>query len=154
MTEMIDTETWVEEFLSRLFQLSGLDLSIEEMAIDEENTLRVHLAGPDSARAIGRDGQTLEAIQHVVVAAAIHAKVANHRVLVDIETYRERREQRVRDEALAVAREVRSTGEHHDFAPMPARERRLVHLAVAGVDGVKTESLGEGDDRYVRVVPA
>ena len=154
MTDGTDTEIWVEEYLSSLLDLARLDVSIEELSLDDEGNLVVQLAGPDSARAIGREGQMLDAIQHMAVTAAIHAGVSKRRIVVDVEGYRERREQKLREDATFFAEEVLSTGNPYDFVPMSPRERRLVHMTVSEIEGVSTESFGMGDERYVRIVPS
>ncbi len=154
MTDAIDTEVWVEEYLNDLIELTGLDVFIDEISLDDEDVLLVQLAGPDSARVIGRDGQALDALQHLVIASSIHAGVRKQRILIDVENYRSRREMRVRDEAAQVADEVLDTGEYQELPPMSPRERRLVHMVIADIDGVTTESSGVGDERFVRVLPA
>jgi len=153
MTSEIDTETWVEEFINDLLDRTGLDVSIEEISVDEDDTLTIQISGPDSARVIGREGQALDAFQHIIVSSAIHNGVANRRILIDVENYRERREQRVLDEAERLAEEALESGEVQEAAPMSPRERRLVHMVVADFDGLTTESSGTGDDRYVRIIP-
>ncbi len=153
MNNEIDTEIWIEDFITDFIELTGLDLSIEEISLSDDDVLTVGLGGPDSARAIGRDGQVLEALQHIIVAASVHARVPHRRIMVDIEHYRERREQRLLDEAADVAYEVLDTGKPLDFEPMTPRERRLVHMVVADIEGVTTQSRGIGEERYVRVLP-
>jgi spoIIIJ-associated protein len=153
MPSEIDTETWIEDFINDLLDRTGLDVSIEEISIDEEETLSVQISGPDSARVIGREGQTLDAFQHIIVSSAIHNGVASQRILIDVENYRERREQRVLDEAARLAEEALETGDVQEAAPMSPRERRLVHMVVSKIDGLSTESSGNGDDRYVRIIP-
>lgn len=153
MTDGTETEVWIEDFLIDLIELAGFDIVIEEISLDEDEVLYVQLGGPDSARVIGREGQVLDAIQTIVIAAAIHSGVAHRRILVDVEHYRARREQRLFEEATRMAEEAIDSGRSLEFPPMSARERRLVHLAVAEMDGVKTESSGDGEDRYVRVIP-
>ena len=153
MAEEMDTEVWVEDFLSDLIGSTGLDVFVEELSMDDDDILHVQMGGPDSARVIGRDGQVLDAIQHIVIAAAIHAGANRQRILVDVEQYRKRREFRLRDEATRLASEVARTGIPEDMPPMTPRERRLVHIAIADIKGVATESFGQGDERYVRIIP-
>jgi spoIIIJ-associated protein len=148
-----DTEIWVEDFLTELLEKLGLDLAIEELYTDDDKALIIQLGGPDSAVAIGRDGLVLDALQHVTIAASIHRNSGRQRILVDVEHYRERREQRLREKTVRFAEEAMDTGEIREFRPMSARERRLVHMVVADIDGVTTESLGEDDGRFVRVIP-
>jgi spoIIIJ-associated protein len=153
MSNGTDTEVWLEDFLADLMDYSGMEISVEEMYLDNEENLVVQLFGPDSARAIGREGVVLDAIQHIVVSAAIHAGVTRKRLVVDIEQYRERRERKICDDATHCAKEVLSSGESIDLPPMSPRERRLVHMTISEIAGVRTESIGEGDDRFVRVLP-
>ena len=152
MTDGTDTEIWVEEFLTKLLELADLDVYIEEISIDDDENLTVQLAGPDSARAIGREGQVLDAIQQMVVAGAVHGHVTRKRIVVDVEKYRERREKKLCDDARYFAEEVIETGRAYDFPPMTPRERRLVHMTLAEMSGVATESIGRDDGRFVRVL--
>jgi spoIIIJ-associated protein len=152
MTDGTDTEIWVEEFLTRLLELAGLDVYIEEISIDEEENLTVQLSGEDSARAIGRDGQVLDAIQQMVVSAAVHGQVTRRRIIVDIEKYRDRREKKICEDAKYFAGEVLASGKPYEFPPMSPRERRLVHMSIVDMGGVTTESRGEDDERYVRII--
>lgn len=149
-----DTEEWLENFVLTLCELAGFELEIEEIALDDDDVLTICLSGPDSARAIGRDGQVLESLQHLITTAAIHGRMPHRRIVVDIDRYRERREQKLRDEVLTLADEVRSSGEPVQLSPMTPRERRVVHLALAGLPGIATESQGQGEDRAVRILPA
>ena len=153
-TDKNDTDTWIEEFLTGLVERAGLDLWVEELEVEAEtSTYYVRLEGPDKARAIGRDGQVLEAIQHLAVSAGANAGLAKDRIVVDVGDYRRRREEKVREDAIRLAEEAATTQCPRDFAPMPPRERRLVHLAVSQMEGVRTESVGQGEDRFVRLIP-
>jgi spoIIIJ-associated protein len=145
----------LEEFISGLVERAGFDLWVEELEADEQRrVIELQLAGPDKARAIGRDGQVLDAIQHISVSAAANNGLTGRRIMVDIDHYRRERDDRLRDEAERLAAETLETGEPREFEPMPPRERRLVHMAVAEIDGVTTESRGTGEDRYVRLIPS
>jgi spoIIIJ-associated protein len=149
-----DTDAWLEEFLSGLVERAGFDLWVEEIDVEAEtNTYYVRLEGPDKARAIGRDGQVLEAIQHLAVSAGANAGLAKDRIVIDVGDYRRRREDKVREDAVRLAEEAVQTQRPCDFAPMPPRERRLVHMIVSQMGGVRTESVGEGEDRFVRLIP-
>ncbi|MCK9461003.1 MAG: KH domain-containing protein [Proteobacteria bacterium] len=149
-----DTDAWLEEYLSGLVERAGFDLWVEEIDIEAEtSTYYVRLEGPDKARAIGRDGQVLEAIQHLAVSAGANAGLAKDRIVIDVGDYRRRREDKVREDAVRLAEEAVQTQRPCDFAPMPPRERRLVHMIVSQMGGVRTESVGEGEDRFVRLIP-
>jgi spoIIIJ-associated protein len=154
MTDNIDTEIWVEDYLTDLIDHTALDISIEELSIDENEVLCIQLGGPDSARIIGREGNVLDALQHLVVSSAVHNGISDRRILIDVEHYRERREQRILDEASRLANEALDTGTIQETYPMSSRERRLVHMVVSKISGVRTESLGEDPDRYVKIIPS
>jgi spoIIIJ-associated protein len=102
---------------------------------------------------IGRRGETLGSLQYlintIVARGADDAPVYN----IDIEGYRRRREQTLVDLAREIAQEVRETGDVITLEPMPAHERRIVHLTLQEEAGVRTESVGSGDRRQVEILP-
>ncbi len=102
---------------------------------------------------IGRRGETLASLQYLV--NTIVSKGGNKPPVfgLDIEGYRRRREQMLVDLAREIAQEVRETGDVITLEPMPAYERRIVHIALREEPGVKTESVGSGDERQVEVMP-
>ena len=102
---------------------------------------------------IGRRGDTLTALQYLI--NTIVSKGGNKPPAfgVDIEGYRRRREEMLVDLAREIAQEVRETGDVITLEPMPAHERRIVHIALREEHGVRTESVGSGDNRQVEVLP-
>ena len=103
---------------------------------------------------IGRRGETLSSLQYLVNTIVSHTGENAPVYGIDIEGYRRRREQTLVDLAKEVAQEVRETGDVITLEPMPAAERRIVHLALEQEPGVRTESVGSGDRRQVEVMPA
>ena len=103
---------------------------------------------------IGRRGETLSSMQYLV--NTIVGRTGDDAPVygLDIEGYRRRREQTLVDLAHEIAQEVRETGDVITLEPMPASERRIVHLALETEPGVRTESVGSGDRRQVEVMPA
>jgi spoIIIJ-associated protein len=102
---------------------------------------------------IGRHGQTLDAIQELsrmVVGRRLDRRI---RVIVDVEDYRKRREERLEEHARELAQRVRDEGREEELEPMNSYERKLVHDAVADVEGVETESRGMDPERYVVIRP-
>lgn len=104
---------------------------------------------------IGRRGETMSALQYLLN-TAVSRRTDNEGPIftVDIEGYHRRREQTLVDLAHEVAAEVRATGDVITLEPMPAAERRIIHLALQEEEGVRTESVGSGDRRQVEVLPA
>jgi spoIIIJ-associated protein len=103
----------------------------------------------DMALLIGKQGQTLDAIQELtrqVVSRRLDERVL---VIVDIEDYRKRRQSSLEERALEVADRVRQDGGEAELEPMTPLERKIVHDAIAEVDGVETFSRGDEPSRYV-----
>ncbi|MBI3647167.1 MAG: protein jag [Actinobacteria bacterium] len=139
---------FVEEMLSRM----GIDASAEPAI--HGNQMYVDIVGDDEddmALLIGRHGQTLEAIQELTRLAVGRRLDERTRVLVDVEDYRKRREDRLVQKARDVARRVAKSGREEEFEPMNPYERKLVHDAVAEVAGVESSSRGEEPNRFVVV---
>jgi spoIIIJ-associated protein len=143
------------DFLDEL--LSRMDID----AIAEPNAHEGHMyvdivdgAEEDMTLLIGRHGQTLEAIQEITRMAVGRRLDQRVRVIVDVEDYRKRREARLEEDAREIAERVRESGQEEALEPMNSYERKLVHDAIADVDGVETESRGVDPERYVVIVPA
>jgi len=81
-------------------------------------------------------------------------KLSKLRVFVDIGDYKERRIENMLKNVNRKVEEARILGEAVDLHPMPASERRQVHLELQKLDDIKTESVGEGRDRFVRIIPS
>jgi len=107
----------------------------------------------DMSLLIGRQGQTLDAIQELSRQVVGHRLDQRIKVLVDVEDYRKRRAERVVEKARAAAEAALDSGSEQELEPMDALERKIAHDAVAEIEGVSTESRGEDPDRYVVVFP-
>jgi spoIIIJ-associated protein len=134
------------DFLEGLLDAMDLDGSVELEA--DADALRATVTGEDLGVLIGRHGHTLDALQELLRAAVQHQGGTRIRISLDIEGYRERRKEALAEMALEVAERARSVGEAR-FEPMSAYERKIVHDAVAEMDGVTSESEGEEPRRYV-----
>lgn len=102
---------------------------------------------------IGRRGETLQALQYLLNVMVSSRYDGDHVFAVDVEGYRRRRENTLQDLAERVASEVIDTGDVITLEPMPAAERRIIHLTLEAMDGVTTESVGSGNNRQVEVLP-
>jgi spoIIIJ-associated protein len=126
--------------------------------IREGETSRLNVVGEGSDREalgslIGRKGERLSALQHLVNLMLSRRTGQWTRVLVDVEDYRGRRERQLVDLAQRAAERVVETGKMLQLEPMPALERRWVHLALRDHEGVGTQSIGEEPNRRVVVLP-
>lgn len=118
-----------------------------------EDELRIEIEGPDAGRVIGKRGAVLEAIQYLTTRVAHKPGEARRHIAVDAEGYRARHEDQLAEMAQKLAHRVAKEGKVITFDPMNARDRRVVHMALKEITGVRTESHGEGADRRVQIIP-
>ena len=133
----------------------GFDARVE-VAAGETSRLNVVAQGDDRevlGALIGRKGERLSALQHLVNLMLSKEMGAWTRVLVDVEDYRGRRERQLRELADRAAARVVETGKMLQLEPMPALERRWIHLTLRDHAGVATQSIGEEPNRRVVLVP-
>ena len=127
-----------------------------EIAGGETNRLNVVGEGDEKealGALIGRKGERLSALQHLVNLLLSKRVGEWTRILVDVEDYRGRRERQLRDLANRAAERVVETGKMLQLEPMPALERRWIHLALRDHERVATQSIGEEPNRRVVVLP-
>ncbi|HKF84787.1 MAG TPA: RNA-binding cell elongation regulator Jag/EloR [Candidatus Limnocylindrales bacterium] len=145
-----------KEILETLMSHLGFEgVTVE---IREGETSRLNVVGGEADREalgslIGRKGERLSALQHLVNLMLSRRTGQWTRVLVDVEDYRGRRERQLVELAARAADRVTDTGKMLQLEPMPALERRWVHLALRDNDGVATQSIGEEPNRRVVVLP-
>lgn len=119
----------------------------------DEDEITVDIQGSDVAILIGRHGQTLDALQYLLSIAANRACGTRWRLILDAEGYRDRHREILETKAHEYAAAVKSEGQEAELEPQSARDRRIVHLALADDPEVYTYSEGEGDNRHVVISP-
>jgi spoIIIJ-associated protein len=144
-----------KRILETLMGHLGFDATVE-VAAGETSRLNVVAQGDDRdslGALIGRKGERLSALQHLVNLMLSKEMGSWTRVLVDVEDYRGRRERQLRELADRAAARVMETGKMLQLEPMPALERRWIHLTLRDHSGVATQSIGEEPNRRVVLVP-
>jgi spoIIIJ-associated protein len=126
--------------------------------LETGETSRLNVLGEEQEREelgalIGRKGERLSALQHLVNLMLSRQMGTWTRVLVDVEDYRGRRERQLREIADRAAKRVIETGKMLQLEPMPALERRWIHLALKANPDVATQSIGEEPNRRIVVLP-
>jgi spoIIIJ-associated protein len=126
--------------------------------VETGETSRLNVLGDEGEREelgalIGRKGERLSALQHLVNLMLSRQMGTWTRVLVDVEDYRGRRERQLREIAERAAARVVETGKMLQLDPMPALERRWIHLALKSNPDVTTQSIGEEPNRRIVVLP-
>jgi spoIIIJ-associated protein len=115
--------------------------------------IRIEIEGPDAARIIGKKGNVLDALQYLTARVVVRPGSTRRHVIVDAEGYRARHEDQLAQMARRLAQRVATEGKVITFDPMSPRERRIVHMALRDVKGVRTESIGEEPQRRVQIIP-
>jgi spoIIIJ-associated protein len=129
------------------------DVEVEESAESEVQPIALEVKGDDLGILIGRRGETLAALQYVVRLIVAHHEKARVPLTIDVEGYKQRRYHSLRELALRLAEKAVSTRQSMTLEPMPADERRIVHLALSVNPDVVTQSVGEGEMRKVMIMP-
>ncbi len=146
-------EEKVSEILENLLGLLGLEGSFE---IEErEDGVFVSIEAEDAGILIGRNGETLSSLQLLLNLIASRQMGAENlkRVVVDVSSWRKSKEDDLAEKAKNWAAKVLETKEPMELNPMPAWQRRIVHMAIESTEGVKSESIGEGQDRRLVISP-
>lgn len=144
----------VSQTATELLEQLGVKVGVSAQA-EEEGVVAVNIdAGEETGLLIGRRGDNIEAIQ-TALGLIVRQKLGEwKRVVVNIGDWREKQEDYLRNLALDTAARVRQTGKPEPLYNLSAAQRRIVHMSLAEEPGIKTESTGEGRERYLIVSPA
>ena len=138
--------------LEEMLRLMGVPATVEIVMGSETSKLNVR--GDDLGVLIGRHGEKLASLQHLVNLIVAKREGQHLRIAVDVENYRGRREDQLRDVAERAAKRVAQSGKIIQLEAMPALERRIVHLALIENPSVRTQSVGVEPNRRIVVLPA
>jgi spoIIIJ-associated protein len=143
----------VAELLEKMKVPARIEVRYGDPDEEGQRPVMVDIHGDDLGVLIGRRAEILNAMQYVV--NLIVSKQVEHwvQVVVDVEGYRARRERQLRQMANRMADQAIKTGRRQVLEPMPASERRVVHLELRDHPRVSTQSIGEEPARKVTIVP-
>ena len=143
------------EVLERVLSLMNLKTEVElKLPLEGEvKPIALDIKGEDLGILIGRRGQTLASLQHIVRLIIAHQQKAQVPISIDVEGYKLRRYKALRELALRLAQKVKLSQQPVTLEPMPANERRVIHLALADNPEVTTQSVGEEEVRKVVILP-
>ena len=133
--------------------LSGIGIHGNMDSYREDDTIYISVTGSDCGAAIGRHGETLEAITYMTNLIANKHSEGRVHVHLDVGGYRKHREQIIKNLADKAVSRVKRSGRKVVMEPMTPSERRIVHSYLQGVNGVTTHSEGEEPSRCVVVTP-
>ncbi len=146
-----------EDVVSDLLQKMHVEAAVDAKylpPVDEKDQkmVEVEILGKDLSILIGKRSETLNALQYI--SSLIIAKELGEWIplMIDVQGYRERRERQLKVLARRMAEQVVHTGRRQNLEPMPANERRVIHLELRNHANVTTESVGEEPNRKVTIV--
>lgn len=140
----------VTEILNTLLELLGVTGKVE--ILSDEIPLDLDIKGDDLGILIGRRGQTLASLEYITKLMVVGTLKTWIPLTIDVDGYKKRRRDSLQRLALYLAEQVKSRHHAITMEPMPADERRIVHLTLADNPDVTTQSMGEGENRKVVIL--
>lgn len=127
--------------------------ALVESGTEAPSSITLNVEGDDLGILIGRRGQTLSCLQYLVRIIIGQQKKVWLPIVIDVEGYKQRRCNALQTMALRIAEQVTQRKDRFALEPMPAFDRRIIHLALVDHPDVTTESSGEGEARRVVIIP-
>jgi len=148
-------------FLEKIIRVSGLDLKVNVRPISAgaegsggDAEVLADLDGRDKEILLEHGGEVLKAFEHLAFRALRLETAYHEKIHIDSGGYRALRFEELRMTARVAAERVQTSRQPFRLNPMSSRERRIVHLALKDVNGIRTESVGVGEERQVVIHPA
>ena len=138
-------------FCHEMTELLGLDIVVD--GSEEEGAIHINLTGPDRPILLTNSASLLNSMEYLLNRAFRAGKEAPG-IMLDSDNYRKHREAELVLLAQMASQKVISFHKPLSLQPMIPRERRIVHLALAGIDGVRSKSECEGDSRNITIYPS
>ena len=144
----MSAEQQVTDFIIQVVKQMGLDL-VATVETNADGT-RINLEGEGGETLLARRGEGLQALQHIVD-SAFRKQLGDQRLLIDCMNFRRGKDNELKQMAKFLAEKAKNSGVEQSIGPLNAYERRLVHLAVAEVSGVTSESIGDAAVKTVTI---
>ena len=142
----------IKKIAQEFFKNLGFDVEITEIKI-QDSLISVKIESQDPGVLIGKDGQTLEEIQHLLKLLIKRKTAENFYLEADVNNYKFQKIDYLKELAKDEADEVVRTRKEKSLWPMSSYERRIIHLELANRGDIVTESLGEGEERKIFIKP-
>ena len=142
----------IKKITEEFFKKTTFEVEIEILP-QKDQTIPINIKSEEPQILIGEGGKTLLEIQHLLKAISKRKIEGNFYIDLDINNYKKKKIEYLKELARSVADEVALTKKEKKLAPMPAYERRIIHLELAGRPDVTTESTGQEPERSIVVKP-
>ncbi len=156
--DVTDASKTGQEVLEALLDYLGVEAEVVETkpmqasSTDAQDAVSFDVRGPDLGILIGRKGQTLASLQYMTNLIVNKKSGSQTAVTVDVEGYKARRYESLRNLAMRMGDRVRTSGQTVTLEPMSAAERRIIHMALQDFQDITTQSVGEGESRKVSII--
>jgi spoIIIJ-associated protein len=147
-----DVAAKIEELANEVLNLMGLSSQVEVSLDEDIHKVQIDTAGADGLL-IGKKGQNLIALEHLLRRMAGKQLKRSVRLDVDVGGYKERRISTLRSKAISMASRVKASSKEMQVEPLSAAERRIIHVTLAGDSQVKTYTVGDGELKSVVIAP-
>jgi spoIIIJ-associated protein len=153
-TNREDLAEKASEFLLGLLERMGISADIDIKDDNDRTVIEIQTA--DTELVIGRRGVVIDALQHLVNKAVFKERSGEKGkpLVVDAGGFRDKQVERLRGIATKMAEKALQTKQIVELQPMSPHDRRIVHMAIAEIEGLSSRSEGEGEDRHILLVPA
>ncbi|HEY0251266.1 MAG TPA: R3H domain-containing nucleic acid-binding protein [Kofleriaceae bacterium] len=153
-TNREDLAEKASDFLLGMLERMGISADIDIKDDNDRTTLEIQTA--DTELVIGRRGVVIDALQHLVNKAVFKERGTEKGkpLVVDAGGFRDKQVERLRGIAQKMAAQALEEKRIVELQPMSAHDRRIVHMAIAEMQGLSSRSEGEGEDRHILLVPA
>lgn len=144
------------DFVVEVLTKMGMDCTVDLMENEDDDPpsdIRIEIIGNDAHRLVGKNGQTLSALQFLTNRVINRPTLPHRHIIIDSDGYRQRRESALTGMAKELGQQALDEGKIITFEPMSAQDRRIVHMALAKFAGVMTKSEGKGSGRRVQIIP-
>lgn len=149
--KLVDIQEFIKEYLKKI--LTGMNLEVNFEAKIRNKQINIKMYSNNNSILIGKNGQTLRALQTIIKQVVYNKTKMNIYLLLDVENYKDKQKFYIERLAKKTAREVSQTKIEASLENMNSYERRIVHNVLTDFKGVTTKSEGEEPNRYVVIKP-
>lgn len=140
-------QEYLEDFVRRT--LTNMEFEVETISYIQDGRIYVNINTDNNSILIGKNGVILRALNFIAKNAVQNEFKKRIEISLDINGYKENRYKKVAGMAKRFGKQVQHTKVDMKLDPLPADERKVIHQVIATMDHLKTESKGEGRNRYI-----
>ena len=146
---LVDVIEFTEEYIKKI--ITGYELTCTTKTQIEDGIIKVTIDTNHNSILIGKNGKTLQALNNLVRSSVNNHFKKRYRILLDINSYKDEKYEKISKIAKRVAREVQKSHVTATLNPMTSDERRIVHNVLSNYKNIETESVGHGKNRQITI---